>query len=436
MENKEFSKFQTPSEYLKVFFRRKWLFISPVFVALVIGIVSCFLLPRGYESYTVILVQEEKLINPLIQGLAVSTNITQRMQTIREQLLGWNSLVSLTKKLNLAKDAKTQLDFERLILGIRDNIRVQMFGPMLIRIAYQGRDPQKTQQVAQTLTDILIEENMRTQTKEADVAIEFIKEQLEVYKHKIKESEIAQMEEQLKNLLHDSTDEHPMVKDLRQKIASAKKELESGEFKPPQGKSPIASATYETLQKELDKIINQEAESPDSLAFALGDDADKDPNTTIYKLMLMDKLDAVQARDMDVNEHIYNMLLQKLETAKITQRLESSKQGTRYTIIDPARLPLLPVKPNKLKVMLLSLFFGCVAGGGLAFGREFLDQSFLDIEDAKESLDLPVLGAISRLTTQEEIEKEILRKKKIITISLSSSALLIIIVMLIALLRR
>jgi capsular polysaccharide biosynthesis protein len=150
----------------------------------------------------------------------------------------------------------------------------------------------------------------------------------------------------------------------------------------------------------------------------------------------MDKLDSVLARDMRVNENIYNMLLQKLETAKITQRLESSKEGTRYTVIDPARLPLKPVKPNKLKVIFLGLFLGTCSGAGFVFGREFLDQSFLDIQDAKQTLDLPILGGISRLTTQEEIDREKYKKRKIITIAVSSSVALIIIVMLVALLKR
>ena len=45
------------------------------------------------------------------------------------------------------------------------------------------------------------------------------------------------------------------------------------------------------------------------------------------------------ARDANVNETIYNTLLQRLETAKITQRLQSSQEGTKYTIIDPPARP-------------------------------------------------------------------------------------------------
>jgi polysaccharide biosynthesis transport protein len=150
----------------------------------------------------------------------------------------------------------------------------------------------------------------------------------------------------------------------------------------------------------------------------------------------MDKLDSTLARDQDVNEGIYNMLLQKLETAKITQRLETSKQGTRYTIIDPPRLPLRPVKPSKPKVIILGFMLGAMSGAGLVFGREFMDHSFLDIDDAKSELDVPVLGAISRITTQEEVEREKIKTRSLIIASLAGGTLLIIITIIMSVLKK
>ena len=119
MENYENARQRNPADYLKIFFRRKWLFLAPVFIGVVISIAACFLLPPTYESSTVILVEEEKIINPLIQGLAVSTSVAQRMRTLREQILSWSSLVELTKKLDLAKNVKNQLEYENLIKGLR-----------------------------------------------------------------------------------------------------------------------------------------------------------------------------------------------------------------------------------------------------------------------------------------------------------------------------
>jgi hypothetical protein len=84
----------------------------------------------------------------------------------------------------------------------------------------------------------------------------------------------------------------------------------------------------------------------------------------------------------------------------------------------------------------MGLFLGASAGVGFVFAKEFMDQSFLDIEDAKQSLELPVLGAISRITTQEEIDKERLKKKTYIITVVVSSVVLILIVMLMSFFRK
>jgi hypothetical protein len=221
----------------------------------------------------------------------------------------------------------------------------------------------------------------------------------------------------------------------------ANKELESGEYKVKVSTLPQNDPAFQALQQEVDKMVNKDATALGSGASAYAANtnasaAAEDPNASIYKLMLMDKLETAQARDINVNEQIYNMLLQKLETAKITQRLEASKQGTRYTVLDPPRLPLRPAGPNKLKLILLGLFLGGFSGSGLVFGREFMDHSFLDIEDAKENLELPVLGAISRLTTQEEIDKEKFKQKRLIRAALIASCVLIFSAIFISFFRR
>jgi len=435
MENQEVSKYRNPLEYLKVFFHRKWLILIPTCVGLVVGIMACFLLPQTWESSTTIMVEEQKIINPLIQNLAISTSAAQRMENIKELILSWNSLIELTHKLNLDKNVHNQGELENLIADLRKNIDVEMRQSNIIRIAYEGKTPKETHLVAKTLADILIAKNMESQTKETDIAINFIKEQLAIYKRKIKESEIANLEDQLKTLLVDSTEAHPMVKELRQKITIAQNELNSGEYVVKSPEQPIDSATREALKKELDKLLTTDSTSSSASPQAYAKEA-SDSNESIYKLLLMDKVDSTLARDISVNETIYNMLLQKLETAKITQRLETSREGTHYTIIEPARLPLMPSKPNKPKIILLGLFLGAMAGSGLVFTREFMDQSILDIEDAKHSLESPVLGAISRLTTQGEIDRERAKKKTFITVGLLVSISLIITAALISLLKR
>jgi uncharacterized protein involved in exopolysaccharide biosynthesis len=428
MENEEFIsvRYRNILECLKAFFRRKWLFIISIYVGLVVGIMACFMLPQRWKSSTCILVEEEKIINPLIQNLAVSTTAAQRLDSIREVLLSWTSLTELTKRLHLDKGVRDKVGFEKLIVQLRENIQVRMREANIILISYLGNTPEETQLVAKTLTDILIEKNKQSQTRETDVAIGFIKEQLAIYKRKIKEAEIASMEDQLKTLLVDSTEAHPMVKELRQKITVAKNELDSGGYEVKGPAQPIDPTTREALKRELDKLLTTDATassaSPQAYAKVTSE--------------VMDKVDSTLARDKSVNETIYDMLLQRLETAKMTKRLEDSREGTRYTIIDPPRVPLKPDAPNKPKVILAFLLLGAAAGSGLVLGREFMDHSILDIEDAKHTLELPILGAISRLTTQEEIDRARVMRKTFITVGLLVTISLIITSALISLLKR
>ena len=400
---------QLPIRYLKIFFRRKWLLAVPVVVGLVGGIIIGGMLPKVYESNSVIMVEEEKTLNPLISGLAVSVDIGSRMRTIREQILGWNSLVQLVQRLNLDKDVKTQLQYEKLVLGLRDKVQVRMKGPNLIKIAYTSREPQEAKKVVQTVNDIFIEENMKSQNKESSIAIDFLKDQIKLYNRKIKESEVADMKDKLKELLVDSTEEHPMVKDLRLKIVQAQKDVESEILDVDRAK-PVPTASnplYENLLKQqIDAATQQVAVAPANKSLMPLDQVNPSQtgsNEGLYQLLLLDKLDKTMAQDINVNKTIYNMLLQRLETAKITQRLEASKQGTRYTVLDPPRLPLKPVKPNKFLVLIMGLFLGGSAGIGIILLLEFADHTLLGIDEAKEFLELPVLGGISKILTENDI---------------------------------
>ncbi|MBU1062164.1 MAG: hypothetical protein KJ952_05555 [Candidatus Omnitrophica bacterium] len=395
-----------PLSYLRIFFRRKYFLIVPAVIGLGISFLVANTLPKIYQSYTNILIEEERRSNPALSGLAVFRSAHERARYLRDQILSWDRLVKLSEKLNLVADVKNQKELETLIFqDLRKNIDVGMRGASLVRIGFQGEDPERAQLIVKTITDIFIEENIAFQERESDVAIEFLEDQLKVYHKKIKESEIAGMEEQLNRLLLDSTDEHPMVKDLKVKIANSKEDVlkntdtvvENPEFI----KDPVYERLMQGLEREIStieplNIIGEETSPVDSSS--TGDE--------IYKVALMTNISKSLSRDTSMNEKIYNMLLQKLETARISKRLAASKEGTRYTILDPPRVPDKPVKPNKPLVMLIGVLIGAGLGFGVIVLFEVLDRSFLGVDEAKALLDLPILGAISKIMTAADLARE------------------------------
>ncbi len=419
-----------PMEYFRIFFRRKWFLIMPVFFGLVLGVCSAIIMPKKYVSSTKIQIREGKTDNPLFDNLAVSSSMEQRSKVVREKMLSWSSLTELVKRLKLDADVKSSEDFEELIRDLVKSIKWEFRDGNIIQFSYIGPNPQQAQAVVQNITQIFIEGSLSVQTKETSDAIRFIEEQLRVYRGKIKSSEIALLRERLNELLIDSTENHPQVKQLREQIDRKMVEIKQENLEYTEDMRLSAESTAEMLQ-EIRKALNvvsskDSAGAPD--AVLAGDES--------FAGMQIDKMDDVRARDVDVNTKIYNSLLQRLETAKITQRLQSSKEGTRYTILDPPRIPLKPSEPNMIINILVGIMLGVLVGGAMVFLTEFLDKSFLDVQDAKEFLGGPLLGSISKITTTEIIEEERQRQTWLLFWMASAGILMIAFTVMIAAILR
>ncbi len=381
--------------YIKMFFRRKEFLVVGAMIGLAGGIALGELLPKEYISSTVILVEEGKTDNPLFDKLAVSTTVQERLINIRESLLGWYSIVELVKRLKLDEDVRNQRQYNDLIEGIRKRISITLKGTNVLYLSYTSSKPIETQAVVQNITDIFVNRNKEIQEKETADAITFIEEQLKVYKGKIKSAEIAELQDRLNELMIDSTDKHPLVKQVRERIDAKMDELKKDNLEFTEANILKTESNQKIIQQIQSALTQLEGAAPDAASTDAG----------LYKFMLLDKFGDVVARDAKVNEEIYNILLERLETAKITQRLQMSKEGTRYTIVDPPRVPLSPFRPRRELVAVAGLFIGLAAGAGLLFMIEFFDKSFIDVEDAKEYLGVPLLGAISRIATDEELAR-------------------------------
>ena len=179
---------------------------------------------------------------------------------------------------------------------------------------------------------------------------------MHVYLGKIKSAEIAELKDKLNTLLIDSTELHPQVRELRAEIAKKMEELKAQNLEYSED-AKLSADTTNPMVSQIQAALANIGEK--ALTSTNGNNSSAPVNEKdLYKVMVMDKIDTVMARDVDVNERIYDGLLQKLETAKITQRLQSSKEGTRYTIIEDARVPSRPVSPNKLLVSFVGLIIG------------------------------------------------------------------------------
>lgn len=443
-------------DYLAIAFRRRLFFFVPVVLALLGGLGVSLFAPRVYEATALIAINSEKLINPLIQGLAVPTEIADRLQTLREEILSWTNLNRLITMHHL--DARIPKDkpmaLERLVGNLRKDIKVKLRGQTLIQVSYAGRQPGKVQEIVNSLTDIVIERNAAIQEDEAKTAISFIEAEMGVYRTKLEDSEKAlrefkevhmtqmpvatalntqlrDLEVQLSNLLIDNTEEHPRVVDVRRKIDEVRKQRDA-EIQRLVEKGVLEGSDPEMHEQLLNQLSAQQTvaavvqgmESPGvpvgggtALVVGQGEGGAQtiqisDAAAASLTLAPRQQQELTRlTRDYSVNESIYRGLLEKLEKAKITGRLGEDDQGGKFTIIERARYPLKPTRPVPLQVMLIALVGGIAVGILSVMIAEYLDQSIQNAEEATDVLELPVLGMISTILTEDDVRARTARRK-------------------------
>src|ERR1017187_835820 len=99
---------------------------------------------------------------------------------------------------------------------------------------------------------------------------------------------------------------------------------------------------------------------------------------------------SVLKRDAEANRQLYQDLLQRLKEAGVSAGLRSSN----IRVVDVARTPTNPIKPNVPRNIELGLILGLACGIGLAFTLESLDTSIRTMEEVNSISTLPALGTI------------------------------------------
>jgi len=92
----------------------------------------------------------------------------------------------------------------------------------------------------------------------------------------------------------------------------------------------------------------------------------------------------------------YETLLKKSQEAQQAENLEFRQKGEQFKVVDPARIPERPVRPDIPKVLLIGFVFGLAAATVSVIVRESIDHSFLDAEDVQITLGLKVLANIPK----------------------------------------
>ena len=121
-------------------------------------------------------------------------------------------------------------------------------------------------------------------------------------------------------------------------------------------------------------------------------------NTPIRALEL-----AKVSRGYDITLRKYQDLLAKSLESELAENMEKKQKSEQFQILDPANLPIKPVRPNRLLIVLAGLGVGLAAGGGLAFFWDNLDSSFRRTDEIHAYVNVPLLATLPALVTRGSV---------------------------------
>lgn len=111
---------------------------------------------------------------------------------------------------------------------------------------------------------------------------------------------------------------------------------------------------------------------------------------------------AALTRDYDQFQQHYDYLVAKSLVAQSAESLERKQKGSQFKIIDPAHLPGKPIKPDFMRIMLMTIAAGLGLSGVLILSVDFFNTSFKEASDLETDLGLPVVCSIPLVPTKGE----------------------------------
>jgi uncharacterized protein involved in exopolysaccharide biosynthesis len=99
---------------------------------------------------------------------------------------------------------------------------------------------------------------------------------------------------------------------------------------------------------------------------------------------------AILKREADSNQQLYDMLLKRLKETGLSQGLDSNN----VRIVEPAVVPVRPVKPRTTLNLALAAALGSMFAFAVAFFAEYMDDTIRTPEQVEQSLGVPVFALI------------------------------------------
>ena len=371
--------------------KRRWIwFIVPFVIIASSGFAAAVLWPATFLSQGKILVQSQQIPTELVRP-TVTNAAQERIQVIEQRTMTRENLMAMVDKFQLFPDKRSFMSATQLVELMKKSTKIEPLAePMafsqirsrgdnptiVFTVGFEASDPQTASQVANELVTRILNEDLRDRTNRATDTTKFLSKEVvrlqadsAALDQKIvlakrtqlrssnapdqPTSQLAQLKLELAQKSALYSDRHPAMQSLKRQIEALEKAVT-----PAQGGGE-ASTPIEELQSQQD---------------------------TIQK-----NLEGASA---------------KLTAARLGETLERDQQSEKLEVIEQPAVPQEPIRPDRPKMIKISLALALAAGGGLVFLLEFADKSIRRASDIFSIVDSHLVVAIPFITTGVELRRQ------------------------------
>ena len=193
------------ADWIRALKRRKTAVFITAGILTVITLLLAFFLPAKYQSAGTILIEQQEIPQDFVRS-TITTFADQRLQVIQQRVMTSTNLFQIIDKFSLYQDLLEEEPREVVLKEIRDAISLDFISADVIdprsgrpvqatiafKVSYEHESPTLAHKVANEITGLFLNENIKERTQKAQDATKFLEDEASKL-----ESEISQYEEQL-----------------------------------------------------------------------------------------------------------------------------------------------------------------------------------------------------------------------------------------------
>ena len=371
-------------QYLALFRRWAWLLIVGLVLGALSGYAWSLYETPVYEASTRILVtRTSQNTTPDMTNYLTDQQLTQTYV----QLLTTQPVIdAVSQKLGSVIDP--------LQINVKPVINTQ-----IIQLTFDDSDPQRAATVANTLVEVLIDQNENLQTGRYATTEASLQAQIKEI-----QGQIDGLQSQINNASTQAVQDQ--LAEVQTQIANLQGEMSSLQQDVQSRTSAVPSAT--PMPQDQTKILDDKARL-----------SQIQPILTLYQQIYTNLVVLGQPMNsgntsnstrisqlqttLGLYQQIYVNLLNNLETIQLA-RLQDTPNVVQ---IEPATIPDKPIRPRPLLYTVLAGAIGLLLMAAIAFLIEYLDDTLKTPEDIERSLGLSVIGFVTNIEYPAKDKKEV-----------------------------